>query len=199
MALGEDSFSIVPVSKKRAADVLRFRIELYDEAVPTIRYTMRKDPPVLDEVVRDMRMGSKRPVALLAIVGDRVVGEAWASRDEINGELFLDIAYAVAKSYRGTGVIYALLYALVCELGKKGVGSAYVLMSDSNTISAGLIEKLGGRRDSEFSTEFYTDRWMKYHKGIRYSIELSEMKSRLYAVLKERGIDTGYARAGEFA
>ncbi len=164
-------FWVVPVSKGLARQVLQFRRKVYDEASPTIRYTFKKEPPSLESVMKDMKTSKNRPVAILALHDGEVIGEAFAD----TYKEILDIAWAVAEEARGSGVIYALAYALSDRLIKINVREVTAFVLESNKRSIRFLERVGARRVEKSVVLPPDERWGKRRRLLTYIVRTEDM------------------------
>lgn len=150
-------------------------------------YTVIRYEEVKPENVRRIRW-EENPM-FLALDGERVVGSVQLIRGRYFGITrqphVAEIAYSVAKEFRGKGLVYALIYQALREVKVKIV-TAWV--DERNLRSQKVLEKLGARRLGKIEAFMYSIREGAYVNMIFYVGRAETTKRRAKVEAERKGV-----------
>ncbi|BFI76250.1 GNAT family N-acetyltransferase [Sulfurisphaera ohwakuensis] len=126
----------------------------------------------------------------LAVAEEKVIGSVQLIRGKYFGlnkqPHVAEIAYSVAKEFRGKGLIYALIYKALKEMHEIKIITAWV--DERNLRSQKVLEKLGAKLLCKINNFMYSLREGIYVNMLFYSGNVEEMTKRAKEEAKRKGV-----------
>ncbi|NWE38644.1 N-acetyltransferase family protein [Pseudomonas yamanorum] len=118
---------------------------IYAQVVTETAISFEEVPPTAEEIQQRIAMTLQTYPYLVAVREGRVVGYAYASQHRARAAYrwAVDVTVYIAKNERRTGVGRGLYNVLLPILARQGYRSAYAGISQPNSGSVGLHERLG--------------------------------------------------------